>query len=132
MSFGMLCKAQVTINSSQLEGTKWEQVVPLNKKVRSIHSYSKTKETTEFVFEQKNTRTSLEYTYYLSPVEVRVFDHSKVGTNTSGCFLITYNLKTKIVSSCKIIKFDKEKGIMTWCMHGGLNKNMTIDFYMIK
>ena len=107
--FCIHCNAQVTVKSSQLIGTKWtidgggkvgEDTLTFYKDYQlNVAYYNLVKRTTKFTTP-----------YYLSESIPKIFDHSKVGTSTSGCFLIEYNNKLKRMSISQIRSFDLKKG----------------------
>ncbi len=105
---------QVAVKSKQLIGTVWKIVEPYYENVESRWTFS-SKEITTTLHSPcfKGDVPSVRCTFYLSPKYQLQFDHSKAGTITSGCYLLTYNKKNKGFESWYIRSFDKNKGLMT-------------------
>ena len=103
--------AQVRISVSDIIGTKW--------KIKD----SPTNRTYEYTSERElscvadGTRILHSKPYYLTDTPVKspecsAFDCSKVGTGTTGCYLVTMNEKMGTTYCYRIRYFDKEEGIM--------------------
>ena len=108
MAVASVSTAQVSISTSQLNGTKW--------KIKGSTSGSFDQYTTSQIIWHRRDSTFSVYPYYLTdtPItsyEYSGFDHSKVGRETSGRYLVTLNTKQKIVYCASIESFDKKKGI---------------------
>ena len=105
------CTAQVTVTMSQLLGTKWtidgegkvgeDTVVFYADHKLNIAYYSLVKITTKF-----------KTPYYLSDSMPKSFDHSKVGTSTSGRYLVEYNTKLERMTVIEVRELDLDKGKM--------------------
>lgn len=103
------CNAQVSVQLSQLIGTKWtidgggkvgEDTLTFYKDYElNVAYYNLVKRTTRFTTP-----------YYLSETIPSSFDQSKVGNSTHGCFLIEYNNKLKRMTILQIRSFDLQKG----------------------
>ncbi len=99
---------QVTISTTQLNGTKWKLQGNTS---GSIYEYTYSKE----IWHRKDG-SSFAYPYYLTntPItscEYSTFDHSKVGKKTKGGYMVTVNEKQKVVYCAAIRSFNKKKGI---------------------
>ena len=99
--------AQVTISTSQLNGTKW--------KIKGNTSGSFDQYTTDHIIWHRNDGSSFAYPYYLTDIPITSyedseFDYSKVGKQTSGRYIVTLNPKQKVVYCASIQSFDKTKG----------------------
>ena len=99
--------AQVTVSTSQLNGTKW--------KIKGTSSGSVYEYSTSQRIWHRNDGSSFTYLYYLSdtPItscEYSAFDNSKVGKQTKGRYIVTLNPKQKVVYCASIQSFDKKKG----------------------
>lgn len=100
--------AQVTISTSQLNGTKW--------KIKGTSSGSVYEYSTSQRIWHRNDGSSFTYLYYLTDTPITsyedsVFDYSKVGKQTSGRYIVTLNPKQKVVYCVSIQSFDKTKGM---------------------
>ena len=99
--------AQVTVSTSQLNGTKW--------KIKGTSSGSVYEYSTSQRIWHRNDGSSFTYHYYLTdtPItscEYSAFDNSKVGKQTKGRYIVTLNPKQKVVYCASIQSFDKKKG----------------------
>lgn len=106
LGLGLTTTAQVTISSSDLEGTKW--------KVKDSNDGSYDEYTKDKEFWWCKDGTSCDYPYYLSDqfVPIDQFDSTKVGKPTTGCYYVFRNDAVGFTMCCEIQKFDKEKGVM--------------------
>ena len=104
-SIGM---AQVTVSTSQLNGTKW------------IIKGDTSGDIEVFTMSQRISRfkdgTFCTYPYYLTdtPItsyEYSQFDYSKVGKNAKGRYIVLANDVLKITYCASIQSFDKTKGV---------------------
>ena len=108
MAIASLSMAQVTVSTSQLNGTKWK-----NKGDTSGNVYEYT--TSQRIWHRKDGTFST-YPYYLTdtPItsyEYSKFDYSKVGKKTKGRYYVTANDILKITYCSAILSFDKTKGV---------------------
>ena len=99
--------AQVTVSTSQLNGTKWRIKGSTS---GSVYEYSPNQE----IWRRKDG-TYGTYPYYLTntPItsyEYSAFDYSKVGKNTKGKYIVIANDILKITYCASIQSFDKTKG----------------------
>ena len=105
---------QVAVKSRQLIGTVWKIVEPYDEDVESRWTFSSKEITTTLHSPRfKGNVPSVRCTFYLSPKYQLQFNHSKSGTVTSGCYLMTYNQRNNGFDSWYIRSFDKNKGLMT-------------------
>ena len=107
MAIASSVMAQVTISTSQLNGTKW--------KIKGTSSGSVYEYSTSQNIWHRNDGSSFTYLYYLTdtPItsyEYSAFDNSKVGKQTKGRYIVTLNPKQKVVYCASIQSFDKKKG----------------------
>ena len=108
MAIASSVMAQVTVSTSQLNGTKW--------KIKGTSSGSVYEYSTSQRIWHRNDGSSFTYHYYLTdtPItscEYSAFDYSKVGKQTSGRYIVTLNPKQKVVYCVSIQSFDKTKGM---------------------
>ena len=107
MAVASVSMAQVSISTSQLNGTKW--------KIKGTSSGSVYEYSTSQRIWHRNDGSSFTYLYYLTdtPItscEYSAFDNSKVGKQTKGRYIVTLNPKQKVVYCATIQSFDKKKG----------------------
>lgn len=100
--------AQVTVSTSQLNGTRWKIKGNAN---GSFYQYTASQK----IWHRKDG-SSFTYLYYLTDTPITsyedsVFDYSKVGKQTSGRYIVTLNPKQKVVYCVSIQSFDKTKGM---------------------
>ena len=100
--------AQVTVSTSQLNGTKWKIKGSTS---GSVYEYTRSQE----IWRRKDGSFS-PYPYYLTdtPItsyEYSKFDYSKVGKNTKGRYIVSANEISKITYCVSIQSFDKTKGV---------------------
>ena len=108
MAVASVSMAQVSISTSQLNGTKWRIEGSTS---GSCYEYTMSQR----IWHRRDSTFSV-YPYYLTdtPItsyEYSGFDRSKVGRETSGRYLVTLNTKQKIVYCASIESFDKTKGV---------------------
>ena len=108
MAIASLSMAQVTVSTSQLNGTKWRVKGSTS---GSVYEYTMSQE----IWRRKDGSFST-YPYYITdtPItsyEYSKFDYSKVGKNTKGRYIVTVNEKLKITYCASIQSFDKTKGV---------------------
>ena len=108
MAIASISMAQVTVSTSQLNGTKWKIKGSTS---GNIDEFTQSQE----IWRGKDGSFSM-YPYYLTdtPItsyEYSAFDHSKVGKNTKGRYIVTVNEKLKITYCASIQSFDKTKGV---------------------
>ena len=100
--------AQVTVSTSQLNGTKWK-----NKGDTSGNFDEYTMK--QIVWHRKDGTFST-YPYYITDTaitsyEYSKFDYSKVGKNAKGHYIVLANDVLKITYCASIQSFDKTKGV---------------------
>ena len=100
--------AQVTVSTSQLNGTKWKIKGSTS---GSVYEYTQSQE----IWRRKDGSFST-YPYYITdtPItsyEYSKFDYSKVGKNAKGRDIILANDVLKITYCDSIVAFDRTKGV---------------------
>ena len=108
MAISSSVMAQVTVSTSQLNGTRW--------KIKGNANGSFDQYTASQIIWHRNDGSSFTYLYYLTDTPITsyedsVFDYSKVGKQTSGRDIVTLNPKQKVVYCVSIQSFDKTKGM---------------------
>lgn len=108
MAIASSAVAQVTVSTSQLNGTRWKIKGNAN---GSFYQYT----ASQIIWHRKDG-SSFTYLYYLTDTPITsyedsVFDYSKVGKQTSGRYIVTLNPKQKVVYCVSIQSFDKTKGM---------------------
>ena len=108
MAIASISIAQVTVSTSQLNGTKWKIKGDTS---GSIDEYTRSQE----IWHRKDGSFGT-YPYYLTdtPItsyEYSKFDYSKVGKNTKGRYIVSANEIMKITYCASIQSFDKTKGV---------------------
>lgn len=108
MAIASSAVAQVTLSTSQLNGTRWKIKGNAN---GSFYQYTASQK----IWHRKDG-SSFTYLYYLTDTPITsyedsVFDYSKVGKQTSGRYIVTLNPKQKVVYCVSIQSFDKTKGM---------------------
>ena len=108
MAIASLSMAQVTVSTSQLNGTKW---IIKGDTSGDIDEYTQSQE----IWRHKDGSFSPS-PYYLTdtPItsyEYSKFDYSKVGKNTKGRYIVSANEILKITYCVSIQSFDKTKGV---------------------
>ena len=108
MAIASISIAQVTVSTSQLNGTKW--------KIKGDTSGDFDEYTmSQRIWRRKDGSFST-YPYYITdtPItsyEYSKFDYSKVGKNTKGRYIVSANEIMKITYCASIQSFDKTKGV---------------------
>lgn len=108
MATASMSMAQVTVSTSQLNGTKW--------KIKGSASGSIYEFTTNQKIWRRKDGTFSTYPYYITdtPItsyEYSKFDYSKVGKNAKGRYIVLANDVLKITYCASIQSFDKTKGV---------------------
>ena len=108
MAIASLSMAQVTVSTSQLNGTKW---IIKGDTSGDIDEYTQSQE----IWRRKDGSFGT-YPYYLTdtPItsyEYSKFDYSKVGKNAKGRYIVLANDVLKITYCASIQSFDKTKGV---------------------
>ena len=108
MATASISMAQVTVSTSQLNGTKW--------KIKGSASGSIYEFTTNQKIWRRKDGSFCTYPYYftdtpITSYEYSAFDHSKVGKKTKGRYFVTANEILKITYCASIQSFDKTKGV---------------------
>ena len=103
-----MTKAQVTISTSDLNGTEWEYVGSQSDSgIGEYYEYTHESK----IWHRRDGKTST-YLYYLTDTLPTVFDLAKVGVATKGCYYIEYNQKMKDFVCYSIQYFNKTEGSM--------------------
>ena len=108
MATASMSMAQVTVSTSQLNGTKWRVKGSTS---GSVYEYTMSQE----IWRRKDG-SFCTYPYYftdtpITSYEYSAFDHSKVGKKTKGRYFVTANEILKITYCASIQSFDKTKGV---------------------
>lgn len=108
MATASISMAQVTVSTSQLNGTKWRVKGSTS---GSVYEYTMSQE----IWRRKDG-SFCTYPYYLTdtPItsyEYSAFDYSKVGKKTKGRYIVLANDVLKITYCASIQSFDKTKGV---------------------
>ena len=108
MAIASISMAQVTVSTTQLNGTKWKIKGSTS---GSVYEYTQSQE-----IWQRKDGSFCTYPYYLTdtPItsyEYSKFDYSKDGKNTKGRYIVNVNEKLKITYCASIQSFDKTKGV---------------------
>ena len=106
-----VCNAQTNVSINQLNGTSWIMTSPPDEDIVEKDYFNNCSYTriSEYISVGKAVNT---FKYYLSPIVPSAFDFSKVGTKTSGKFLIGYNSKMKKMFYYEITSFDSKKMVL--------------------
>ena len=107
----VVCNAQTTVSINQLNGTSWIRTSPPDEDIVEKDYFNNCSYTrsTEYISVGKAVNT---FKYYLSPTVPAAFDFSKVGTKTSGKYMIGYNSKMKKMFYYEITSFDSKKMVL--------------------
>ena len=108
MATASMSMAQVTVSTSQLNGTKW---IIKGDTSGDFDEYTMSQR----IWRRKDGSFST-YPYYITdtPItsyEYSAFDYSKVGKKTKGRYYVTANDILKITYCSAILSFDKTKGV---------------------
>ena len=108
MATASMSMAQVTVSTSQLNGTKW---IIKGDTSGDFDEYTMSQR----IWRRKDGSFST-YPYYITdtPItsyEYSKFDYSKVGKNTKGRYIVSANEIMKITYCASIQSFDKTKGV---------------------
>ena len=100
-----MCMAQVRISTSDLNGTKWK----IKSSSDGYYVYTAEK---EIWYDDKGKPHSSPYYLSDQPIysyEGSLFDHSKVGKGTTGCYIVAYNDNNHDIRCYIVLSFTKEK-----------------------
>ena len=81
-------KAQVTISTRDLMGTKWQTAREYDNQSKDYDEY-----TQGIKIWHKSDGSTGEFPYYLSKTKPTKFDYTKVGVITEGCYIVMTNPK---------------------------------------
>ena len=107
----VVCNAQTAVSINQLNGTSWIRTSPVDKEMVVKYCFNNSSYTNSAEYISVGKAVSI-FKYYLSPTVPAAFDFSKVGTKTSGKFLIGYNSKMKKMFYYEITSFDSKKMVL--------------------
>lgn len=153
----IMMQAQVTISTSDLDGTIWEvcnafdtkeqkqssiiptDVVPIGERSSKVIATRPTASDDKEIFEYtQNTEImrwgngkSFTYSYYLTDTIPTQFDASKVGKRTKGKYYVQYNPIIKRFMVYSIQYFDKNSYVMTLKLES-TNYTGTADSFILK
>ena len=111
-------KAQITVSSSDLVGTKWQLDFQYDENSKVYYEY-----TDKEIIWHKSDGSTFSYPYYLSDTIPTNFDYTKVGQPTKGCyfvkchpqtgFIFCYSFKSLKKTDGTIIQRLESKGVIT-------------------
>lgn len=82
-------KAQITVSSSDLVGTKWQLDFQYDENSNVYYEY-----TDKEIIWHKSDGSTFSYPYYLSDTIPTNFDYTKVGQPTKGCYFVKCHPQT--------------------------------------
>lgn len=100
-------KAQVTISTRDLMGTKWQTAREYDNQSKDYDEY-----TQGIKIWHKSDGSTGEFPYYLSKTKPTKFDYTKVGVITEGCYIVMTNPKWGDLFCFSIKDFYKGNGTM--------------------
>jgi hypothetical protein len=100
-------KAQVTISTSDLSGTKWQLDEQYDDNSKVYYEYTDTT-----MIWHKSDGSTLSYPYYLSDTIPTDFDYTKVGQPTKGHYFVECHPQTGRISCYSFKSFSKSEGTM--------------------
>ena len=98
---------EVSISTSDLNGTKWQLKIDYTDQSKDYYEY--TQDTQIWHHDDGGT---FSYPYYLTDTIPTKFDHSKVGKTTKGRYFVEINPKWGDLYCDPIYYFNKEEGLM--------------------
>ncbi len=106
----ILCNAQVTVSTSQLNGTEWK-IVSVNKTAFSDDDTSIFKFDMSSYSDIVSTNLTLQNMYYISNTEPSYisFDESQVGVNANGKYIVWRNNKSHEIDYFTIMSFNGDE-----------------------
>lgn len=100
-------KAQITVSSSDLVGTKWQLDHQYDDNSKVYYEYTDT-----VMIWHRSDGSTLSYPYYLSDTIPTKFDYTKVGQPTKGCYYVDCHPQTGFIYYYSFISLDKSDGTM--------------------
>ena len=100
-------KAQITISTSDLNGTKWQTARQYDNQSKDYFEY-----TQRVKIWHGSDGSTFEYPYYLSKSKQTKFDYTKVGKSTEGNYYVEIDPKSGEIYCCSIKYFSKTDGKM--------------------
>jgi hypothetical protein len=122
LCLNFLANAQVSVNLSQLSGTKWKVITPCDSKIKHRWTFSSS-ERKSYMYYGSRRSAGVTYTFYLDSVNSYAFDNSKIGVSVNGCYIHEYNTKINDSGVWQIESFDEEQGTMTLTGNIKVRKN---------
>jgi len=121
-------KAQVTISTSDLSGTKWQLDYQYDDNSKVYYEYTDTT-----MIWHKSDGSTLSYPYYLSDNIPTKFDYTKVGQPTKGHYYVKCHPQTGFIFCYSFESFDKSDGTMVQKLEseGVITSADTFNFIMI-
>ncbi len=108
----VVCNAQTNVSINQLNGTSWIMTSPPDEDIIEKASFNNCSYTSSTEYILIKGKAVSRFKYYLSPTVPAAFNFSKVGTKTSGKYMIGYNSKMKEIFYYEIIRFDSKKMVL--------------------
>lgn len=117
----IVSNAQVTVSTSQLNGTEWQQEsicvngrIAKDSTIITTIKFDMTSYVNSAYFSRINKNSCLQYPYYISDKEpsYTYFDSSKVGVNNVGKYIVYYNDKLNEVLYETIISFNDDEMVL--------------------
>ena len=121
-------KAQVTISTSDLSGTKWQLDYQYDDNSKVYYEY-----TAKARIWHRSDGSTFSYPYYLSDTIPTNFDYTKVGQLTKGCYIVECHPQTGFIFCSSIKSFSKSEGTMVLKLEseGVITSADTYNFIMI-
>ena len=121
-----MTKAQVTISTSDLNGTRWQLAEDYEAQSKDYYEYT---QGTSIL--HRSDSSSLTFPYYLSNTIPTKFDYSKVGVSTKGCYYVQADPRWGFFVYYSIKSFNKTTGDMVLKMESKEFNNYTYTFYLM-
>ena len=102
-----MAKAQVTISTRDLMGTKWQLAIDYDNQSKDYFEYNQ-----GIKIWHTDDGSTIQYPYYLSKTKPTKFDYTKVGVITEGCYIVATYPKTGDLFCYSINDFYKGNGTM--------------------
>ena len=112
MYISLSCIAQVSVSTSQLNGTKWQMTNPVFDEEEVVVSFTASIMTDKDHYPKDDYVSELKFKYYLSSSVPVVFEQSLVGKESKGSFIVYYNHKQNKTSYYQIMTFTPDKLVL--------------------
>ena len=121
-------KAQVTISTSDLSGTKWQLDYQYDDNSKVYYEYTDTT-----MIWHRSDGSTFSYPYYLSDTIPTDFDYTKVGQPTKGRYYVKCHPQTGFIFCYSFKSFSKSEGTMVQGLEseGVITSADTYNFIMI-